>query len=200
MPRLLIIDTATTALSIALFEDDLLIASDHRTIGRGHAEQLIPAIAALPDGGRCDGIAVDVGPGSFTGIRVGLAAAKGLGLAWGVPVTGYSALALTAADAVAGGIIGDFTAAINGGHGQAFVQHFSADPFAAIGEAQALELADLAAQPVLVGAAPLADHAPHMREGQIDARNYMHLPAPLRNLPATPLYLRGADAKPMAAT
>lgn len=198
MTRLLVIDTATPALSIALFDDGALIAHDHRRIDRGHAEQLIPAIASLPEGGRCDAIVVDVGPGSFTGIRVGVAAAKGLALAWRVPVSGYSALALIAADAVGRGLTGDCTAAINGGHGQAFVQRFSATPFAALGGAEAIELSALGDLGPVVGATILADHAPSLFEADIDARNHLHLPAELTALPVTPLYLRGADAKPMA--
>ena len=52
--RLLAIDTATIACSVALFEDGALIASDYAEIGRGHAEKLIPAIAQLPDRGKAD--------------------------------------------------------------------------------------------------------------------------------------------------
>lgn len=198
MSRLLVIDTATPALSIALFEDGVLLAHDHRSIGRGHAELLIPAIASLPDGGRCDAIAVDVGPGSFTGIRVGIAAAKGLALAWGVEATGYSSLALIAADAVRGGVTGEFATAINGGHGQAFVQHFAAQPFEGLSDAEAIDLGALATLGPVAGGAAMADHAPHLIEANIDTRHYPLLPHALTALPVTPLYLRGADAKPMA--
>jgi tRNA threonylcarbamoyladenosine biosynthesis protein TsaB len=54
-------------------------------------------IAGLPGQGRAARILVDVGPGSFTGVRVGLAAARGLAIGWGAEVAGYSSLALLAA-------------------------------------------------------------------------------------------------------
>src|ERR1700712_731470 len=101
MARTLVIETATAACSVALIEDGRVVAPMHEIVGRGHAERLVPMIAELPRGGRADAILVDVGPGSFTGIRVGIAAARGLGLGWGIPVHGYSSLALIAAAAFA---------------------------------------------------------------------------------------------------
>ena len=80
----LVIDTATKACSVGLFDGDSVVASHYEVIGRGHAERLLPLIAALPDRGRADRIMVDVGPGSFTGIRVGVAAARALGLDCGI--------------------------------------------------------------------------------------------------------------------
>ena len=100
--RTLVIETATSACSVALFDDDALVVYDAAVVGRGHAERLMPMIAALPNGGRADRIWVDCGPGSFTGIRVGIAAARGLGFGWGVPVQGFSSMALIAADWFAG--------------------------------------------------------------------------------------------------
>ena len=73
---ILVIDTATAACSVALLDGDRVFAERHEVVGRGHAERLVPMIAELPDGGRAEAILVDVGPGSFTGIRVGLAAAR----------------------------------------------------------------------------------------------------------------------------
>ena len=98
--RLLAIDTVTIACSVALFEDGALIASDYAEIGRGHAEKLIPAIAKLPDRGRADKILVNCGPGSFTGVRIGISAAKALALAWGSEIQGYCCLDLVAAQAL----------------------------------------------------------------------------------------------------
>ncbi len=95
--RTLALSTSSPALSIALVDGPDVLARRHDLIGRGHAEQLVPGIAALLDGRRPDRILVDVGPGSYTGIRIGIAAARALGLAWGVPVHGVSALSLVAA-------------------------------------------------------------------------------------------------------
>ncbi|HEX8553493.1 MAG TPA: tRNA (adenosine(37)-N6)-threonylcarbamoyltransferase complex dimerization subunit type 1 TsaB, partial [Sphingomonas sp.] len=66
MTRTLVIDTATAACSVALIKDGVVIACGHDLVGRGHAEQLVPMIARLPEGGRADHILVDCGPGSFT--------------------------------------------------------------------------------------------------------------------------------------
>ncbi|NQX96176.1 MAG: tRNA (adenosine(37)-N6)-threonylcarbamoyltransferase complex dimerization subunit type 1 TsaB, partial [Erythrobacter sp.] len=124
--RTLAIETASEACSVALFEDSVLVAHDHRVLGRGHAELLIPMIADLPGKGMARRILVSLGPGSFTGLRVGLAAARALGVAWNVPVLGYPTMrlvqlsaSLTETRAV--------TVCMNGGHGEWFVQDFDAD-------------------------------------------------------------------------
>ncbi len=122
--RTLVIDCATEACSVALFDGDTLIAGECRVLGRGHAEQLIPMIAALPDKGRADWIVVALGPGSFTGVRVGLAAARALAFAWGAELAGYPTLALVAAMARAAHPGEAVTAAMTGGHGEWFVQDF----------------------------------------------------------------------------
>jgi tRNA threonylcarbamoyl adenosine modification protein YeaZ len=125
--RTLVIDCATEACSVALFEAGHLIGHHHERIGRGHAEHLVPAIAALPEKGQAERILVSLGPGSFTGVRIGLAAARALGLAWGAPVLGYPTLALIAAMAHAAQGEEPVTVCVTGGHGEWFVQHYDAD-------------------------------------------------------------------------
>lgn len=125
--RTLVIDSATEACSVALLEDGALLAGECRVLGRGHAEQLVPMIAALPDKGRAARIAVSLGPGSFTGLRVGLAAARALALAWGSEVVGYPTLSLVAAMARARCGEVPVCVAMTGGHGEWFVAGYGAD-------------------------------------------------------------------------
>lgn len=147
--RTLVIDSATEACSVALFDDDTLVAGDCRMLGRGHAEQLVPMIAALPERGKADRIVVGLGPGSFTGVRVGLAAARALALAWGVPLCGYPTPSLIAAMARSGQGAVPISVAMTGGHGEWFVQHFDA-----AGEASGL-VASLAPSEAIAGAAAI---------------------------------------------
>lgn len=125
--RRLAIETASEACSVALFEGVTLLARDHRVLGRGHAEALVPMIGALPDKGRAGSILVSLGPGSFTGVRIGLATARALGFAWGAEVLGYPTLALVAAQALAQHPGKSLTVCMNGGHGEWFVQDFGPD-------------------------------------------------------------------------
>src|SRR4028118_1185933 len=94
---LLVIDSTTAACSAALVDGPRIIDERHDVVGRGHAERLIPMIEDLLGGRRPSAILVDCGPGSFTGVRVGLAAAHGLAIGWGIPLAGYSLLAASAA-------------------------------------------------------------------------------------------------------
>ena len=119
---ILAFDTSSAACTAALFNGagECVARRDER-IGRGHSERLVPMLAEMLGGRTADRIIVGVGPGSFTGIRVGLAAAHGLAIGWNAELSGMSSLALLAA-----GTRGneDVTAAIMGGHGELFVQQF----------------------------------------------------------------------------
>lgn len=127
----LAIDCATEACSVALFSGDQCVAGHFRLLGRGHAEQLIPMIAALPDRGEAKRILVALGPGSFTGVRVGLAAARALAFAWNADLLGYPTLSLIAAMAHVAQGPGPLAVAMTGGHGEWFVQRFGAGGMAA---------------------------------------------------------------------
>jgi len=100
-PTLLAIDTATDACSVAVLADGAVAAHRSAVMARGHAEALMPMVLeALAAAGLAfadlDAVAVTVGPGAFTGLRIGLAAARGIGLAAGVPVLGATTLEVLA--------------------------------------------------------------------------------------------------------
>lgn len=102
--HLLALDTAGRGCSVALWADGAAYARDSQPMAHGQAESLIPQIGALlaahgVDWAALDRLAVTIGPGSFTGLRVGLAAAHGLALATGLPVVGLSTLEVFATHA-----------------------------------------------------------------------------------------------------
>jgi tRNA threonylcarbamoyl adenosine modification protein YeaZ len=208
--RTLVIETATTACSVALIDSGRVVAHAHEIVGRGHAERLIPMIAALPEGGRADHVLVDVGPGSFTGVRVGIAAARGLALGWGVSVSGYSSLPLVAAAAFRDRpnthpdtYNPDIAVVMEGGHGEVFMQAFSADlsPHADLAslKPEAARVAVGSFPPVGNGLRWLGDPSEPdsgVTETLPDAADAILLPAALTALPARPIYGRAPDAKP----
>ena len=204
--RILAIETASEACSVALFEGAALLAHDHRVIGRGHAEALVPMIAALPAKGRAGRILVSLGPGSFTGVRIGLATARALGFAWGAEVLGYPTLALIAAQAQRDHQDTPVTVCVNGGHGEWFVQDFGPDGLPATdaasltpGAAEARGSAGLiAGSRAAELAARLPATAPMALDLLPDARAVPLVPAALLTQALAPIYGRGPDATPMA--
>lgn len=204
--RQLVIETATEALSVALFVDAACVARAHDIIGRGHAERLLPAIAALPEGGRADRIAVDTGPGSFTGLRVGLSAARALGFAWGAPVEGYGALALVAQMARPAHL-GERPIAVvmTGGHGELFWQMFEAITVKPLSAPCSTPIAKLAAEldcaRVYGSGAETLIAARGSGEAVLlhpDAASFPLLPSESLTAAALPFYGRSADAVPQA--
>jgi len=91
------LDTSTLAGSIALIRDEQILGEVSFNLGRKHTERLLPEMDWLfhrlgLEPKSIEGIAVGIGPGSFTGVRVGLATAKGLALSLSVPIVGVSSL------------------------------------------------------------------------------------------------------------
>ena len=200
--RLLAIETATEACSVALFNEGRPIGGFHETIGRGHAEKLVPMIAGLEHRGRADIVCVSLGPGSFTGVRIGLATARALGIAWNVPVRGYPTLALVAAIARNQGA-SDVTVCMNGGHGEWFVQDFGSDglPLCELSSLTPENAAQRAARATIAGsrAGDLAAMIGHPDDRVVtalpDASCFGALPEALLTNQLSPLYGRGPDAK-----
>lgn len=200
--RTLAIDTATEACSIALFEDDRLLAHEHHVLGRGHAERLVPMIANLPDKGRAERILVSLGPGSFTGVRIGLAAARALGIAWGARVLGYPTLALVSTEARSRYPGKPASVAMRAGHGEIFIQNFNSTglPESDL-ESLALEAAaQVAVHPIVAGT--MAEEVQFARGHGIaapmqpKARLALAVPERLLVTDLRPIYGRPPDAKP----
>ncbi|KQR84194.1 tRNA (adenosine(37)-N6)-threonylcarbamoyltransferase complex dimerization subunit type 1 TsaB [Sphingomonas sp. Leaf343] len=197
--RTLVIETATAACSVALIEDGRVVAARHEVVGRGHAERLVPMIAELPDGGRATRILVDVGPGSFTGVRVGVAAARGLGLGWGATVRGFSSLAIVAAAALKALPRERIAAVLEAGHGEVFMQSFAADltPLDAPVSLHPAEAAAILGDTFAIGSGTyrLPDHVTARADALPDASDLPLLTAALADLDPRPLYGRAPDAK-----
>jgi len=197
----LVIDCATEACSVALLDGADLVAGDWRMLGRGHAEHLVPMIAALPGQGRATRIAVAIGPGSFTGVRVGLAAARALAYAWGAQLVGYPTLALVGAMARARQGDQPVAVAMTGGHGEWFVQGFAADgtPARALASLAPADAAAATPEALVAGSQAEALVAARGHGAALalwpDARAFALLPPAALTAQVDPLYGRAPDAK-----
>lgn len=127
---ILAIDTALNALSVCLFDTDQdeAVAAERVLLERGHAEHLVPLLDCLhlkSDGGldSISRVAVTTGPGSFTGIRVGIAAARAAGTARGVEVVGVSTFMAFAAPLLGSGGA-DVGCVIDARHGNVFFESY----------------------------------------------------------------------------
>jgi len=216
---ILAIDTALDACAAAVLDTDAgkLIAQESQAMKRGHAEALMPLIARVMKASgiafaALDRIAVTTGPGSFTGLRVGLSAARGIALAAAKPVVGLTTLTAYAAPFVGDDSAHPILSAIDARHDHVYFQVVSGDGGSLVKAkvapvSEAIEAARLGA-PHLVGNAAkiLADRWPSdaPAPSRVDAQ-----PAPDINwvawvgaavnpetAPAKPYYLRAPDAKP----
>lgn len=129
--RILAIDTALEACSVAVLDTARADTLTHESLPmqRGHAEALMPLIARVLESAQLDftaldRIAVTTGPGSFTGLRVGIAAARGIALATGKPAIGLSTLAAFAAPFIAADDTKPVVVAIDARHDNVYLQVF----------------------------------------------------------------------------
>ncbi|MEO7564972.1 MAG: tRNA (adenosine(37)-N6)-threonylcarbamoyltransferase complex dimerization subunit type 1 TsaB [Sphingomicrobium sp.] len=202
---ILAFDTSSSACTAALFDGDgACLASRDELIDRGHSERLVPMLQEMLAGRRADSILVGTGPGSFTGIRVAVAAAHGLAIGWGASVAGMSSLALIAAGS---GADDPVAASVLGGHGEIFIQMFdgtSCEPQGALLNLSPDQAAAQISAPLILGsgAAALVEAlgTGEARTAWPSARFAMRLPEALRSLDARPLYARAPDAKARAST
>lgn len=194
------IDTSSTMVSVALLADKKKVYFKQQFMERGQGEVLFPMIQELLTYSNqymmdVTGVAAAVGPGSFTGVRIGLATAKAIGLALNVPVYG-----VTNFEAVSFGLLKPVTVVLDSKRGDYFVQRFNEKgkpldqphieteedlkkklPFTAVGDA-AEQLAQRIGCDFIDKISPSA-----VSVGRVALSRLKH------PLPATPLYLRDAD-------
>ena len=192
MPITLAIDTAAPRLQLGLLLADGRTDVSVDEIATGHAELIFERIAALLDRNglgyaELERIVTTTGPGSFTGLRIGLSAARGIGLARGIPVVGVSSLL-----ALSLGAAGPVTVLLDARRGEAYFQAF-AGPGQPVTEGELLPMA-IAQAAIMPGttliSSPFVDIALLARFGAtLD---------PTTN-PPEPNYIRDADAKPQTA-
>jgi tRNA threonylcarbamoyladenosine biosynthesis protein TsaB len=212
--KLLALDTALDACSVAVLDGPAVLAVRSEPMQRGHQERLAPLVeAALAEAGLAPAalqrIAVTIGPGSFTGLRVGLAFAKAMALALDIPCLGLGTLEALAASA---GAQGRVASVIDAKRGQVYMQAFHdgaplappepLDVAAAMARLQALGFGESG---LLTGSGAelLAQGLPgaQVRPGSgVDVlalgRLALDRPSPVRR--PQPLYLRAPDARTIA--
>jgi len=220
---ILAIDTALDACAAAVLDTDTgkLIAQESQSMKRGHAEALMPLIGRVIEAsgtafaslGR---IAVTTGPGSFTGLRVGLSAARGIALAANVPVVGVTTLAAYAAPIVSQNAEHPVVSAIDARHNHVYLQVVSGNGSALVRPhvapmEEALDSWQFGA-PCLVGnaASLLAERWPEhaVAPFKVDMQpapdigwvGWLGAAVSPNTAPARPFYLRAPDAKPQAAS
>jgi tRNA threonylcarbamoyl adenosine modification protein YeaZ len=220
--RVLAIDTALGACSAAVLDTAHggILASESLPMARGHAEALMPLLARVMDEAGTafadlDRVVVTTGPGSFTGLRVGIAAARAIALAADMPAVGLSTLSAYAAPHMAANDKVPVVVAIDARHAHVYLQVFgpggrqvttarlatlreavqaaSAAPACIVGSAAqaiAAALADAGIAPALVDLRAAPDIAWVARMGAV---------VPEAQSPPKPQYLRAPDAQPQNA-
>src|SRR4051812_25063666 len=216
---ILAIDTALDACAAGVLDTDAgtLIAQESVSMKRGHAEALMPLLGRVIKASgvgfaNLDRIAVTTGPGSFTGLRVGLSAARGIALAADKPVVGVTTLTAYAAPVVNQGGEPPVISAIDARHDHVYLQVVAGHGGSLIWPrvapiAEALQAARFGA-PHLVGNAAkiLAERWPSEAPApvQVDAQpapdiawvGWLGAAVTPESAPARPYYLRAPDAKP----
>ncbi|HTV70005.1 MAG TPA: tRNA (adenosine(37)-N6)-threonylcarbamoyltransferase complex dimerization subunit type 1 TsaB [Rhizobiaceae bacterium] len=213
---ILAIDTAANLCAACIHDADRELGRAVRDIGKGHAEQLMDVIGeAMGSAGLTyadlDAIAVAVGPGSFTGIRVGVATARGLALALKIPAIGVTTLEALAYQARELNRPVSVTAAIDAGRDGLYVALYDdlgngvhAPQIAGIDEAMRLamegEMICGSAARRIADAAGVAERVVAPLTATADIGTYARLAAikPRDGAKPKPLYLRAPDAKPQA--
>jgi tRNA threonylcarbamoyl adenosine modification protein YeaZ len=220
--RILAIDTALEACSAAVLntEQPQMAVRESIPMTRGHAEALMPMIARVVEMARLDfkdlgRIAVTTGPGSFTGLRVGIAAARGIALATGKPAIGLSTLAAFAAPLIAANALVPVVAVIDARHDHVYLQVFGPGGRTLV-TPRVVSLRDAvraasSGAPRLIGSGaemlarawPQGERPPSLvdarRAPDIDWVARLGAAAIETGAPPKPLYLRAPDAQPQAA-
>jgi tRNA threonylcarbamoyladenosine biosynthesis protein TsaB len=216
---ILALDSSGAACSTALWRRGAVVARRYRAMERGHAEALMPMLVeTMVEAGETyaalTAVAVTVGPGAFTGIRIGLAAARGIGLAADVPVIGVTTFAAVA-EAVSEAERRDraLLVLLDSKRGDVFVQEFTAER-AAVGSPAILSpdavLQRLSARSSVIAGDGIAVVRPSLEAaglavahsaaaGPVDAAHVARLAArsvaQRTGLPPTPLYLRAPEVR-----
>lgn len=204
---ILALDTCLTACSAAILDGDRVLAARSEAMPRGHQERLAPMVRELADEAGVPfkaliRVGVTVGPGSFTGLRVGIAFAKGMASALSIPIVGVGTL-----EAMAFGRTGFVAAAIDARRGQIYLQLFGDGVALTAPDAVSLQTAAARIAEVYAGgpAAFIGSGAP-LLEGVLagavietpdgpDPVAVARLAAAAPVRPVRPLYLRAPDAK-----
>lgn len=211
---ILALDTASPICAVCLTRNGKMLAESSEIIGTGHAERLMPMVQdamarAMLKYSDLDLVAVSIGPGSFTGVRTGLAAAKGFAQALNVPAVGISTLEAIAFEAQKTAGNTALRVVIDAKRGEVHTQDFAAD---GMPEGAAVLLSQDDAKGGLGeralagnGGILLQADAPVLLPGAATASIAVFAEiaenrktADINSLTIMPLYLRGADAKPQS--